>query len=349
MKVLTVVGARPQFIKMALVSKAMRAAGIEEVVVHTGQHYDADMSDVFFTELGIAAPRYNLGVGSMPRVRQIGAMARRIGPILRSEGPDAVLVYGDTNSTAAGAMAASKIGIPLAHVEAGLRSYDDRMPEERNRILADRLSQLLLCPTREAVSNLKREGIRKGVHLTGDVMYDSIKNFRPAPRHRRKGGYILCTIHRQENTDSSSRLKRIFGSLALLDTAVVLPLHPRTAKCMAKYGIKPPANVKLLSPLPYGRMLDLEGNSDLIITDSGGVQKEAFIFKVPCVTIRDTTEWTETVRAGMNVVAGTDPEKIVRAVRDSLGKKTRISAAQLYGDGRAHVRIARMIKREFGG
>jgi len=344
-KIVTVIGARPQFIKMALVSKELKRKGVSEVVVHTGQHYDKNMSDIFFSELKIPKPRYNLAVGPGLRSEQIARMLSGMERILKKERPGMVLVYGDTNSTLAGALAASKLNIKIAHVEAGLRSFNLNMPEEVNRTATDSISDIFFCPTKTSVYNLKREGKSDGVYLVGDVMYDSIKKYAGAlEKAFRPGGYILCTVHRAENTDDRKNLKRIFKALSAIKRDIILPLHPRTSKYLKLYGIKPRANIKLIAPVSYVRMLELERGASVIITDSGGVQKEALIFGVPCVTLREETEWVETVENGVNFIVGTDPKKIVRMTKKALGSRKKVSPERFYGDGSAYKRIAHIIK-----
>ncbi len=346
-KIVTVIGARPQFIKMALVSKALRKRRIKEVVVHTGQHYDREMSKLFFDELGIRRPDYNLGVGSGPRGAQITGMLTGIEKALLEAKPAMVLVYGDTNSTLAGALAAVKADIKIAHVEAGLRSYNRCMPEEINRVITDKVSGALFCPTNIAVKNLKKEGISKGVFLVGDVMYDLLKtviNKIDKPSFGRP--YILCTVHRAENTDSRGNMKEIFKALRGAGARVILPIHPRTSGCIKKYDITIPANVTIIKPVGYKEMLGLEKWAEVVITDSGGVQKEAFILGAPCVTIRNETEWTETVDSGMNKVAGQSSEKIISAIRACGRIRSAVGPEKFYGDGRAHQRIADILNKE---
>lgn len=325
MKIATVVGARPQFIKAAPVSRALRVRH-QEVLIHTGQHYDPNMSDIFFAELDIPRPDYHLGVGSGSHGVQTGAILQAVEEVLFQENPDALLVYGDTNSTLAGALAAAKLHIPVLHIEAGLRSFNRKMPEEINRVLTDHLSELLFCPTATAVANLAREGITSGVHLTGDVMYDAfLYNQRLAKDSRvsdrlgvKSGEYILCTIHRAENTDEPGRIKGIFAALSRLSRPVVLPLHPRTQKIIREQGLEAAlgSNIRVIDPVGYLEMISLEAGAWKILTDSGGVQKEAYFAGVPCITLRDETEWLETVQAGWNYLAGTDTGKILRAVEE---------------------------------
>ncbi len=328
MKILTVVGARPQFIKLAPFSKVLRENGVNEIIVHTGQHYDENMNDLFFKELEIPEPDYNLGIGSGNHGEQTGKMLIEIEKIILKENPDLVIVYGDTNSTLAGALAASKLHIKLAHVEAGLRSFNKRMPEEINRVLTDHVSDILFCPTQTAVENLKNEGITKGVYLVGDVMFDALLHFSKISDMKsnilerlniKPKEYYLATIHRAENTDDHERLKNILTAFSKMNEIVVFPIHPRTRKMINYYGLGDLLendNIKLIDPVGYLDMLKLEKNAKSILTDSGGVQKEAFWLKVPCITLRDETEWIETVNLGWNRLVGSDVEKIVEAVRD---------------------------------
>ncbi len=352
MKLLTVVGARPQFIKAAVVSRVIAGFNehrhvdgrIQEVLVHTGQHYEDGMSAVFFRELGIPAPAYDLGVGSGPHGQQTGRMLDGLERVMQQAGPDCVLVYGDTNSTLAGGLAASKLQIPIAHVEAGLRSYNRAMPEEINRIIVDHLSSLLFCPTTRSVKNLSCEGITKGVHLVGDVMYDSLLHNQERAGQKdgilkrlgvRPGQYALATIHRAQTTDHPETLRNILVALGCLGLPVLVPLHPRTKAALRTAGVdRPSGEVRLVSPVSYHEMLALERHARLILTDSGGVQKEAFLLRVPCVTLRNETEWEETVEAGWNRLAGTDPDRIVTAARASLGEGP-TDPGHPYGDGHA--------------
>jgi UDP-GlcNAc3NAcA epimerase len=310
MKIVTVVGARPQFIKAAAISRVIRddyAGKIEEVLVHTGQHYDENMSKVFFEELDIPQPRYNLEISGGQHGAMTGRMLEAVENVLLQEKPDWVLIYGDTNSTLAGALAAAKLHIPVAHVEAGLRSFNMRMPEEINRILADRVSSLLFCPTETAVNNLKLEGVSQGVHNVGDVMYDVALFYRDRARQQSRvlqtlgvssGGFALATCHRAENTDDPQRLGEILSALAEVagQMPLVLPLHPRTRKLVGEYGLSQHLKALIVTePLPFLDMVALEQAARIILTDSGGVQKEAFFYGVPCITMRDETEWVETV------------------------------------------------------
>ncbi|HEY81257.1 MAG TPA: UDP-N-acetylglucosamine 2-epimerase (non-hydrolyzing) [Caldilineae bacterium] len=354
MHILTIVGARPQFIKAAPVSRALRAAGLRETLVHTGQHYDANMSQIFFEELGIPEPDLNLGVGSGSHGRQTGEMLIRLEEVMLAQRPDWVLVYGDTNSTLAAALAAVKLHIPVAHVEAGLRSFNRRMPEEHNRVLTDHCADLLFCPTQTAVNHLHREGVRKGVWLVGDVMVDAIHLFSDRARRRshilqRLGlepkGYLLATVHRPANTDHPERLRAILDAFAAAEEPVIFPVHPRTRKRLAELGWSESTfsarGVRMIEPVGYLDMLILEQHARLILTDSGGIQKEAYIFQVPCITLRDETEWVETVEAGWNVMVGADGEAIRRWIRDfaPLGPPPPI-----FGDGQAAQKIARRLQ-----
>lgn len=327
MTVLTVVGARPQFIKAAVVSHAFQEAGIREVLVHTGQHYDADMSDVFFGELGIPAPAHNLEVGSASHARQTGAMMTGLESLVhQEEQPDFVLVYGDTNSTVAAAMVAAKASIPLVHVEAGLRSFNRTMPEEINRIVTDRLSDWLFCPTHTAVEHLASEGMTTGVVMSGDVMLDATRFFAERARTLRpladvlgsipdapgEGGYYLATVHRAENTDDPSRLAAIFDTFGELDAPVILPLHPRTRAKLEGRALSP--NVRFIPPVSYLSMLSLISGARKVLTDSGGLQKETVWLGKACITMRDETEWVETLERGWNVVTGASPKAILDAL-----------------------------------
>ena len=352
-KVMTVVGARPQFIKAAAVSRAIQELNgeIREVMVHTGQHFDDNMSAVFFDELQIPVPAHNLHISSGSHGAMTGRMLIALEEVMQSEKPDYVLIYGDTNSTLAAALAASKLGVAIAHVEAGLRSYNMVMPEEINRILSDRVSKLLLCPTEQAVRNLASEGINEGVHNVGDVMFDVALFVRERARTTsgilRKllltpGEFILATCHRQENTDNPGRLSQIIDALSILSQVkrVVLPLHPRTRKLLDGDALAKLERVTLVEPLGFYDMVALEQAAQLILTDSGGVQKEAFFYQVPCVTMRDETEWVETVDLGWNTLVGADSGRICSAVEKALGNpETRIKAASPYGDGKASAKI----------
>ena len=342
---MSVVGARPQFIKAAPVSRVLRRTH-EEVLVHTGQHYDDNMSAVFFRELEIPEPDFNLGIGSGPHGAQTGGMMAAIEKVALDVNPDWVLVYGDTNSTVAGALVAAKLHIKVAHVEAGLRSFDRRMPEEINRVLTDHVSDLLLCPTAVAIRNLAREGIDHGVHLVGDVMYDAFLFNLEAARKRdgvvkklglTPGAFALATIHRAGNADDPARLAAILEGIDRSGMDVILPLHPRTR---ARLNEVPPARIRVVEPVGYLDMLALEDAAAVIVTDSGGVQKEAYFLGKPCVTLRDRTEWTETVEAGWNTVVGSDAGRIAEAIRSFRPKGKR---PDLYGDGHAAEKIAELL------
>lgn len=362
-KIITVVGARPQFIKAAAVSRAIGAFNeehsdvhIDEHIVHTGQHYDENMSKVFFDELKIARPAVNLEVGSGPHGQQTGVMLERLEQVLLDEKPDWLLIYGDTNSTLAGAMAAVKLHIPVAHVEAGLRSFNRRMPEEINRVVADCISALLFCPTNAAVENLAREGITEGVHKVGDVMYDSVLfNTQLAEQtsdimsqlNLEPKSFCLATVHRAENTDEPDRLAGILEAFRQIDCPIILPLHPRTHKTLRTIGQDISDNVRVIDPVSYLDMIILEKNTRLILTDSGGVQKEAYWFSVPCVTLRDETEWVELVRAGCNRVVGANTKTILSAVAAFEAEEDAASLAsrpaRLYGDGHSAERITTVL------
>ncbi len=348
MKVATIVGARPQFIKVAPVSRILRQK-CTEVLVHTGQHYDNNMSAVFFEQLDIPAPDYNLGIGSGSHGAQTGAMLAKIEDVLLYEKPDWVLTYGDTNSTLAGALAAVKLHIKIAHVEAGLRSFNRDMPEEINRLVTDQLSSLLFCPSQTAMDNLATEGITRGAYLVGDVMADAlafaITHSQSYERIMRKLGikarnYLLATIHRAENMDDPKRLSNILQALNSLSETVVFPVHPRTRFAIERmnYALKP--NILLIEPVGYLDMVQLEKSARMILTDSGGVQKEAYWLGIPCITVRNETEWVETVQSGWNTLVGINIESIVQAVQSFKTPKIHNS---LYGDGHASERIVQVL------
>jgi UDP-GlcNAc3NAcA epimerase len=340
LKVVTIVGARPQFVKAAAISRELRKRH-EEILVHTGQHYDYEMSGVFFDGLKIPPADVNLGVGSGPHGAQTGAMLKGIEDVLVAERPDYMVIYGDTNSTLAGALAASKLNVPVAHIEAGLRSFNRRMPEEINRVVADHLSDILLCPSDTAVSNLANEGISQNVHNVGDVMLDVLNWAKDELRARSadsghfglgRRSYVVATVHRSENTDDPARLSGILRALDAIGEPVVFPVHPRARKIINGSGFQLKPHVKLIEPLGYLEMVSLTSSSRLVLTDSGGLQKEAYWLGVPCVTLRDETEWVETVQAGWNTLAGADAAAIVEAVRSFDPKRPQPA---LYGDGRA--------------
>ena len=352
MRVVTVVGARPQFIKAAIVSRALRQAGIDEKVVHTGQHYDDRLSDIFFRELGLAAPTFPLGIGSATHGAQTGRMVAEIERVLEAERPDRVLVFGDTNSTLAGALAAAKLQVAVDHVEAGLRSYDRDMPEEINRVVADHLCDQLFCPTQTAVTQLAREGMSDGVHFVGDVMLDLAVEARAAalsgalPEGLRPGEYFVATIHRPANTDDGSRLRAImetFESVGQELGPVVLPVHPRLA---AALGDRRPAadGVVCIGPVGYLEMQGLLLRARGVMTDSGGLQKEALFHGVPCITLRDTTEWPESVAAGFNVLAGDGLADVPSLAQRCAGRRDVPSAVfEAFGAGHAGDRIAALV------
>jgi UDP-N-acetylglucosamine 2-epimerase len=338
-KIVSIVGARPQFVKAAAISRTLRQRHTE-ILVHTGQHYDYEMSGIFFDGLDIPAPDVNLSVRSGSHGAQTGAMLGGIESVLLAERPDCVLIYGDTNSTLAGALAASKLSIPVAHVEAGLRSFNRRMPEEINRVVADHLSSLLLCPSETAVRNLATEGITRDVHLVGDVMLDVLNWARQrvsaAPPQildrlgLTKQRYLLATVHRSENTDDLERLSGILHAFNSLDEPLVFPVHPRARKVMTEANWRIGAHIQLIDPVGYLDMVALAGSARMVLTDSGGLQKEAYWLGVPCLTLRNETEWVETVETGWNVLVGSDSEKIVDAVRAVAPADSRPA---LYGDG----------------
>ena len=350
MKIVTIVGARPQFVKCAPLSRELRKEHTE-ILVHTGQHYDPVMSDVFFSELEIPEPDYHLGVGSGMHGKQTGEILARIEEVLRKEKPDTVILFGDTNSTLAGALAGIKMHIPVAHVEAGLRSFDRTMPEEINRIVTDHISNFLFCPTATSVENLANEGITKGVYLTGDVMVDALEyNKGIAEKKSRvlemfglsRRGYLVVTVHRPANTDNRKNLESIIAAFGESGLPVLFPVHPRTKKMMKEYGLwgHLPENVNATEPLGYLDMLQAMANSLKILTDSGGMQKEAYLLGVPCITLRDTTEWVETVKEGWNVLVGADKEMIVEMIRTFSPENKR---SMIFGEVGASGRIADII------
>lgn len=362
MKVVTIVGARPQFIKAAMVSRAIQAHNrqfekqIEELILHTGQHYDENMSDIFFKEMNIPQPTWQLQCGSGTHGEMTGRMLMQIERVLIENTPDYVLVYGDTNSTLAGALAASKLHIPVVHVEAGLRSFNRQMPEETNRVLTDHISTLLCCPTFAAMRHLNNEGIRQGVHHVGDVMYDAALVFEELAESSsrilielglHKKSFYLCTIHRAENTDDPNRLQQIVKALlqaGSIDCPVVLPLHPRTRSCLEKQDLlvllQDHPGVTLTPPLSFPDMVMLEKYATTILTDSGGIQKEAYFHHTPCITLREETEWTETVDAGWNQIAGYETEHILTCLSTPPPVQEEILE---YGSGNAAEAIIRLL------
>jgi len=346
MKILTILGARPQFIKAGSISREIsKYDEIEEVIVHTGQHYDVNMSDIFFDEMQIPKPNYFLGIGGKSHGAMTGQMIEKIEEVALKEAPDWIMVYGDTNSTLAGAIVASKLYIKLAHIEAGLRSFNMKMPEEINRILTDRISNILFCPTEIAMKNLRDEGYAKldcKIINVGDVMYDGAlfyRKFAQRPKFEIKKNFVLCTIHRAENTDSDIRIKEIFEALNTISTEkqIILPLHPRTKKVIENLNISI-KNLTIINPVGYLEMIWLIDNCDLVLTDSGGLQKEAYFFKKPCLTLRDETEWVELVNHGFNNLVGADKIKIITSYNNIVTFNIDLTL-NLYGDGRSSEKI----------
>jgi UDP-GlcNAc3NAcA epimerase len=344
-KVLSVVGNRPQFIKSGPLSVALREVGVEEVVLHTGQHYDPELSQVFFDELELAPPRYRLEVGGLTREEMLERMRPGLLDALRAEGPDWLLVYGDTNSTLGGARAGAEAAIPVAHVEAGLRSYDWSMPEEHNRVETDRISALLLCPDERSRRLLADEGVPGTAEVVGDVMADACFRLAPIARGRsaildtagvRPRTYLVLTLHREANT-AQPRLGRILEGLERTGETVVFPAHPRTVQAMERFGLEPPPNLRVLPPLGYLDFAALASQARVIVTDSGGLQKEAYWYEIPCVTARPSTEWVDTVEVGANVLVDDDPDLVAAAVQAARMPDERPT---LYGDGHASERVA---------
>ena len=374
MKLVTVIGARPQFIKAAPISNYIRTkADIEEIIVHTGQHYDKNMSDVFFEELGIPEPRYNLGVGSDSHGKQTAKMLEGIEEVLLQEKPDGLIVYGDTNSTLAGALAASKLHIPVIHIEAGLRSYNKLMPEEQNRVLTDHISDMLFCPTDTAVKNLLREDIRKNVYNVGDVMFDSllinkqiaesmlnleqclislelnqdVKQSVKSLRNIKEHEYYLATIHRAENTDDFSKLKIILETFEELDMPVLFLIHPRTVGLIIKhFNDQKYKNTYFIKPVSYLNMLILSSKSKKILTDSGGLQKEAYFMRRQCITLRDQTEWVETLDGNWNILCNIDKSRILDVIKHTEPDYNVLSR-NYFGDGYAYKKIVNLMKEHF--
>ncbi|GGB49086.1 UDP-N-acetylglucosamine 2-epimerase (non-hydrolyzing) [Virgibacillus dakarensis] len=358
MKILTVIGARPQFIKACMLSRMIRSdSKMEEIIVHTGQHYDDNMSAIFFNQLKLPKPDYYLGVGSGSHGKQTGKMLMDLEKVMLLVRPDIVLLYGDTNSTLAGSLTASKLHIPIAHVESGLRSFNKSMPEEINRIVTDHLSDWLFCPSNTAIENLKREGIEKGVYLTGDIMYDAVLHFKHHALKQSsilnelslsKNNYYLATIHRGENTDDPERLKSILEAFQKVNMEVVLPLHPRTKSKINQFNFTDfisSSSIKIVEPLHYFDMLAVASQANAILTDSGGLQKEAYMLQVPCITLRDETEWVETVMAGWNHLVGTDTQQIVNTVKALQVPKEYVP---LFGDGSTSKKIVDILMKSFG-
>lgn len=346
---MTIIGARPQFIKASVVSKALRNQGVKEILVNTGQHYDDNMAKIFFEEMGIPRPDYNLGVGSGTHAAQTSASLVGIENIILDEKPDALIVYGDTNATIAGALAASKLHLKLIHIEAGLRSYNRQMPEEINRIVTDVLSDLLFVPTQIAVDNLKKEGIVNGVHIVGDVMVDALMEYTEVAETKsdildrlaiEKKSYVLLTIHRPSNADNNERIAKILEQVAASKLPVIFPVHPRSRKSAESLIEKVSDHVRLIDPVGYLDMMLLEKYAKMIVTDSGGVQKEAYLHKTPCLTVRGETEWLETVRDGWNYLVGDNLEDISQLMAQFPEPKAWHSH---YGDGHAAERIVKIL------
>ena len=350
MKIITILGARPQFIKASMLSKEIQnEENIDEIILHTGQHFDDNMSNIFFSQMSIPLPKYNLEIHSLTHGAMTARQLENIEEILLKEEPDIVIVYGDTNSTLAGALAATKLCIPLAHVEAGLRSYNMHMPEEINRVICDRISNYLFCPSKRAVENLKFEGVTKNVYDVGDIMYDAVLFYAEMANQKSRvlkknnlisNNYILATIHRQENTDDISIIEEIFKAFLNAPYKVVIPMHPRTKNIIKKNNIKEYDNILVIDPLSYFDMLKLQKNAAFIVTDSGGLQKEAYYNKVPCITIRNETEWTELIEIGANIIVGTDYEKIMAGFEYNFN----FSDNGVYGNGKTASKILECIK-----
>lgn len=349
MKILTVIGARPQFVKAAVVSRAMqKSAVIQEIVVHTGQHFDENMSKIFFDELGIPIPKYNLGIGGGSHGENTGRMIEAIEKVLFDELPDYLLVYGDTDSTLAATVSASKLNIPVAHVEAGLRSYNRKMPEEINRVLTDHASSLLFTPTKKASETLINEGIKPEMVINvGDVMFDAALHYGKLSKdsvaildklNLKSKAYVLATVHRQENVDDADILTNIIKGLGLSNKNIILPLHPRTKKKLQEFGIGLPGKIRIIDPVGYLDMVQLEKHAEVIVTDSGGVQKEAFFHQVPCVTLRNETEWVELVDFGFNKLTGSDFNRISLAINSAYDFNLDWDSP-IYGNGNAADKI----------
>ncbi len=339
MKIISIIGARPQFIKASAFSRAAsKTKGVDEFIIHTGQHFDTNMSTIFFEQMGIPKPNVNLDIHSLQHGAMTGRMLEKIEDVILQEKPDWILVYGDTNSTLAGALAAVKQHIKIAHVEAGLRSFNTAMPEEINRILTDRISDCLFCPTDTAIKNLKQENIPdKKLIRSGDIMYDSalyFKRFAKKPKEEIPEKFMLATLHRAENTDNKSRLESIISAMNYIGKSmqIVLPLHPRTAKVMEQHNLKFSENVFCISPVGYLQMLWLLDSCELVMTDSGGLQKEAYFFNKFCITLRDETEWTELIKQNINILCGANKEKIIKAFSETVNQSHSFPV-HLYGDG----------------
>lgn len=345
--ILTVVGARPQFVKAAALSMAFRDAGIAEWVLHTGQHYDYLMSEVFWKELGIEKPYKNCEVGSGLHGAQTARILESVETELMEKKPKALLVFGDTNSTLGAALAAAKLHVPVYHVEAGLRSYNRKMPEEVNRVLTDHVSTLLFCSSQKGVDNLALEGVTEGIHIVGDIMYSALLNFLPVSRQEQYqktkdiGKYFLATIHREENTNDKKNLEQIINALGKIDAQLLWPVHPRTKKIIEASNLSIPSNIILREPFSYLEMLNAIDGCEKVVTDSGGLQKEAYWMHKPCITLRNETEWTETLHNNWNILTGADEEKIHAACQTKINTTT---WTELYGDKNAAGKIASVIK-----
>jgi len=353
-KIQSVVGARPQFVKMAAFHRACMKKDIKHYILHTGQHYDANMSEVFFDELDIPKPDQNLGIGGGSHGENTGRMIEAIEAILLKEKPDWLVVFGDTDSTLAAAIAATKIHIPIAHIEAGLRSFNRTMPEEVNRVLTDHVSSLLFTGTLSANENLKNEGVPEScIHTCGDIMYDVAQYYKEKDNNTsilselglKPNQFVLATVHRAENTSTKEKMEAIVEIFSMIEAQVVLPLHPRTAKSMKDFQLSFPENLKIIQPIGYLDMLELESHAEMILTDSGGVQKEAYFHKKPCITLREETEWVELVHAGVNFIVGLDIDRVQAAV--SQIKASELDFSQnLYGDGFSADRMVDRIIKE---
>ncbi len=356
-KIVHIVGARPQFIKMSSLFSVLKDS-YDQVIIHTGQHYDFDMSDIFFDQLNIPEPDYNLEIGSGKHGEQTAKIIIRLEEKLIKEKPSIVIVYGDTNSTLGAAIACSKLNIPIAHVEAGVRSFNRKMPEEINRIITDKVSTLHFAPTKTAVDNLAKEGIKGLVFNTGDIMYDILKKNLTKIEHRKsllkeynlkEGEYVLVTIHREANTDREN-LEKIVSALSLIEEPVIFPLHPRTKKRLVQYNLLHKLigkrNIQIINPVGYIEMLILEKFSKLIVTDSGGIQKEAYIIGIPCITLREETEWIETVNDGWNIIVGNDAKKILEGVKEFHPRGRR---KNVFGDGNSALNMKKIITSYLNG
>jgi UDP-GlcNAc3NAcA epimerase len=361
MKILTVVGARPQFIKASSFSRALdkfnknHSQHMNEIIIHTGQHFDQNMSDIFFSELEIPEPKYNLNISNLSHGAMTGRMLEELENIFVQENPDSILVYGDTNSTLAAALAASKLAIPLLHIESGLRSYNMNMPEEVNRVLTDKLSSYLFCPSKVACDNLTKEGIRENIHFVGDVMFDVVLHLKKSNHLKpfqdlslKEREYCICTLHRQENTDDPVKMRNILESLQIInkDIRVVMPIHPRTKKIISDYDQNDLLKgLNVITPISYKQMLSLLDNSSFLITDSGGMQKEAMYLKKPCLTLRDETEWTETVDLGFNTLCGSDPDMIINSYNRINNEELSFNLNP-YGEGDAAEKIIQILNKK---